>query len=125
VNTGGTPRNLKPFKKGQSGNPRGRPKEPWREWLASDRVEPHLRELLLLFANDRRVKVETRVRIIEFVLNHAHGRPKETVEMAQDGPQYPDMDIPVLQRMLEMRQRALTQKGVSSERGKTKPSVTT
>lgn len=102
MNTGGTPQNLRPFKKGQSGNSRGRPKEPWREWLTSDRVKPQLREMLLEFANDRRVKVETRVRIIEFVLNHTHGRAKEAVEI--ESKSAPVMVTPdaAYRRMVEM-----------------------
>lgn len=53
----------KPFKKGQSGNPRGRPKEAWWDCPKSDRVEPILREQLLRIALDWRVKIETRVRV--------------------------------------------------------------
>ena len=65
---------------------RGRPKEPWRVWLKRDRVESVLREQLRRIALDRRVKVETRVRVSQYLLDHAHGRSKETVELDTPNP---------------------------------------
>jgi hypothetical protein len=93
-----------------SGNPAGRPKEQWREWLKSDRVEPVLQEQLLRIALDRRVKIETGVRVSQYLLDHAHGRAKEMVEVDNPGPGLPEMDIVMLQTMLEMRKQALAAK---------------
>ena len=61
MNRSGTPRNLLPFKKGRSGNPRGRPKEPWKAWLCGE-PEDAARRLVLQLLPDRRVKIETRLR---------------------------------------------------------------
>lgn len=67
-----------PWKKGQSGNPRGRPPTPWRPWLTSQ--EPGFREALAALARDARIKPETRARILMFFVDHAHGHPKQPVE---------------------------------------------
>jgi hypothetical protein len=107
VNNGGTPRNLTPFKKGRPANPRGRPKEEWRNWLKIDRAAPRLREQLLRTALDRRVKIETCARVSMYLLDHANGRAKETVEVDNSGPKYPEMDIWMLEAMLELRKAAL------------------
>ncbi len=97
------PENLRPpFRKGGSGNPRGRPKEPWRVWLKSERVEPVLREQLLRIALDRRVTVETRVRVSQYLLDHAHGRAKETVEM-DTGPSAVTMSDSMYEAVQKMR----------------------
>jgi len=82
VNKKGTPRNLRPFKKGPAdlvGRPRGgRPPSPWRAWLGG--VEPNAREVLEKLQKDKRVKAETRVRIAQDLLDRIHGRPKQEVE---------------------------------------------
>jgi hypothetical protein len=62
---------------------------------------------MLGFALDRRVKVETRVRISQYLLDHAHGRAKETVEVDKPGPKYPEMDLAMLEAMLAMRRAAV------------------
>jgi len=66
-----------------------------------------LREQLLRTALDRRVKTETRVRVSMYLLDHAHGRAKETVEMDKPGPKYPEMDTVMLEAMLTLRKAAL------------------
>jgi hypothetical protein len=78
------PENVLPyrFKKGQSGNPRGRPKEPWREWLTG-KPEEEARALIAHLIRDQRGKPETRLRAAQYLLDHAHGRAKETVENGQ------------------------------------------
>jgi hypothetical protein len=103
------PENVLPhrFKKGRSGNLRGRPIETWREWLNSDRVEPVLREQLLSIALDRRVRVETRARVLMYLNDHAHGRAKETVQMDNAVPGLPDMPTALLEGMLEMRRELI------------------
>jgi len=74
----GRAENLKPWPKGTSGNPNGRPPAPWRAWLAE--VEPDLRELFHTVVTDKRAKVATRVRVAEFLANHLHGQPKQPIE---------------------------------------------
>jgi len=84
MNSRGTPGNLRPrppWKKGESGNPRGRPPAPWREWLASQ--EPEFREALARMANDKRLRPETRGRFMQWFLDHTHGLPKQPVEQLQ------------------------------------------
>ena len=87
MNRGGTPENLKAhrFKKGQSGNPRGRPKAPWKEWLRGQ-PEDDARALLARIVRDGRVKVETRVRAAQWLLEQTHGKAKETREIDAPNP---------------------------------------
>ena len=75
ANKRGRIENLKPFKKGQSGNPSGRPKTPWRDWL--EQMEPEAQQLLAAALKDRRIKPETRVRIAQDLLDRRRGRPKQ------------------------------------------------
>lgn len=86
--------NLRPWKKGQSGNPRGsskaaRERATWRQWLESQ--EPEVREILLGIAcgympeSDgvkaiKRVPIGERRRAAEFLAMHLHGHPKQPVE---------------------------------------------
>jgi len=79
MNKKGTPKNLRPpWRKGQSGNPKGPPPSPWRAWLGS--VEPDAREVLEKLQKNKHVKAETRARIAQDLLDRIHGRPKQEVE---------------------------------------------
>ena len=90
MNPRGTPKNLRPpWKKGQSGNPRGRPPAPWKEWLADE--EPEVLGVLVgivrgrrpasdASASIKRVPIGERRRAAEFLFGLLHGRPKQTVE---------------------------------------------
>jgi len=52
------------------------------------------------------VKVGTRVRISQDLLNHTHGRSKETVELDTQGPSVLLMSEPLFKAPQEMRDRA-------------------
>jgi len=85
---------LRPWKKGQTGNPRGgsklaRERAKWKPWLES--LEPEVMELLAGmvrghrpasegFAVIKRVPIGERRRAAEFLATHLHGQPKQTVE---------------------------------------------
>jgi len=85
---------LRPWKKGQTGNPRGgsklvRERAKWRPWLES--LEPEVMELLAGMVRGRRsasegfaaikqVPIGERRRAAEFLATHLHGQPKQTVE---------------------------------------------
>jgi hypothetical protein len=72
-------KNLRPpWKKGQSGNPRGRLPSPWRAWLSG--VEPNARETLEGLLKNKGVKPEVRIRIAQDLLDRLHGRPKQEIE---------------------------------------------
>jgi hypothetical protein len=78
------PENLKPFKKGQSGNPKGRPQK-----------LPAIDELLAKVLNEAgangltraeiilrkiAIKAETDIRSAEMIFDRAYGRPRQQVE---------------------------------------------
>jgi hypothetical protein len=78
----------RPFQKGQSGNPGGRPKTAWlREWLAeaTDKNPNNPRRLVIaqalyLTAIDRRHR--DHVRAAELILAYELGKPVESVELS-------------------------------------------
>jgi hypothetical protein len=78
------PENLKPFKKGQSGNPKGRPKK-----------LPRIDEILAKVLNEKgtngltraeniirkmSIKAETDIRAAEMILDRTYGRPRQQIE---------------------------------------------
>ena len=75
-----------PFKKGQSGNPGGRPKEvaEVRE-LAKEHGSAAIERLVELMASDNE---RTAVAACEAILNRGYGRPPQAVNLAgeEDGP---------------------------------------
>lgn len=74
--------NLKPFQKGQSGNPSGRPKKDKDiTVLARDESEKALKVLIKLMGSD-----DDRVALTaaQAVLDRAVGKPKQTVDMNAD-----------------------------------------
>lgn len=72
--------NLTPFKKGQSGNPNGRPKKlPELDKLLSDIPESDYESLISkLFAMAKKGNV----RAAEVILDRAYGKAKETMEIS-------------------------------------------
>ena len=77
--------NLKPFKKGQSGNPKGRPKLPdLKELLAKvlgSEDDGKSGAEAILRAMELRAK-KGDVRAAELLLDRAYGKPKQDIEMA-------------------------------------------
>jgi len=84
VNPKGNIRNLKPFNKGQSGNPQGRPTN-----------LPAIDEILTKVLNETgsngltraeniirklTIKAETDIRAAEMILNRAYGKPRQQIE---------------------------------------------
>ena len=80
----GNPKNLKPFKKGQSGNPEGRPPivKELREFLQEKLSEPDPQKagktnLEALAERLFQMGQKGNLKAIELVFNYAYGKPKE------------------------------------------------
>ena len=68
------------FKKGQSGNPGGRPKVPEEIKEAFKAAAPEALDLLLKLMRDEKEKSEIRVRCAETVLDRGYGKATQFVE---------------------------------------------
>jgi len=79
-NTGKNTGNIKPWKKGQSGNPGGRPKiakefkEKCREFMAEDGWDK-----LVNIATDK--KHRDHFRALELIMGYSYGKPKQGLEL--------------------------------------------
>lgn len=82
--------NLKPFRKGQSGNPGGIPKD-LREVILLARSHTAVAiEALVRVASDAAAPSAAQVSAAEAILNRAWGKPKDTVELqGADGAPLP------------------------------------
>ena len=87
--------NLKPWKPGQSGNPNGRPSvdQKLKELREAVGIEP--REELIRIANDKRTKLETRVRVLKYLDEQFNGRAKQSVDSNNANTVYVMSDQPM------------------------------
>jgi hypothetical protein len=83
---GGNPQNLKPFKKGQSGNPNGRPKLPDITEALEDEVgDKGIREVLK--ALYKKAKAGD-VRAIQELLDRSYGKSNQTIDHKNNGESF-------------------------------------
>lgn len=76
--------NLRPFKKGQSGNPSGRPKIPDDIKAMLKGATPDACRLLCETINNPNEKTELRVKCAEIVLDRVYGKPQQSVDLQAD-----------------------------------------
>lgn len=86
--------NLKPFKKGKSGNPRGRPKKlPELDKLLADVLgEPNadgIEAAKIVLMALRKKAASGDVRAAEALLDRAYGKPKQSIDHTSDGKALP------------------------------------
>jgi hypothetical protein len=74
--------NLKPYAKGQSGNPSGRPKTPQEVKDAFRKHTMEAKDVLVSIMNDAENKAGDRVRAAVTILNRAWGTPEQAVTVA-------------------------------------------
>ncbi len=85
---GGNPQNLKPFKKGQSGNPKGRPKklpkldELLAEVLGTESKGKTIAENILRSLQKQAMKGN--VKAAELLLDRAYGKAKQSLDVSGD-----------------------------------------
>ncbi len=80
ANRGGTPANLKPpWKPGKSANPKGRPSVDLTLKEMREEFGDWPREELMRMAKDKRLKPETRVRILQHLDDKFTGRARQAV----------------------------------------------
>ena len=83
--------NLKPFKKGQSGNPKGRPKkipglnELLADVLGEEKDGKTAAEAILMALRAKATKGD--VRAAEVLLDRAYGKPKQDIDLTSKGAQ--------------------------------------
>jgi len=74
----------KPFAKGQSGNPGGRPKVPEDIRQAFREASPQACETLVKIINDPAAKDSDKIRAAETILDRAYGKPVQAVDLDAD-----------------------------------------
>ena len=71
---------MPPWKKGQSGNPKGKPPTPQEFRDLARGYSTEALETVRKLAKNTKVSPNTRVRAAEVVINRGYGQPKETIE---------------------------------------------
>ena len=79
--------NLRPWKKGQSGNPSGRAKIPEDAKAMLKAATPQAVKLLVDTLNNPKEKTETRVRCAETVLDRVYGKANQPIELPDKMPE--------------------------------------
>ena len=77
----------KPFEKGKSGNPSGRPKIPEDARAMLKAATPAAVKLLVDTLNNSNEKTETRVRCAETVLDRVYGKANQPIELPDKMPE--------------------------------------
>ena len=86
---GETPQGAKPFKKGQSGNPKGRPKMPdlksaLAEYLADEKDGKTALDAIIMKL--RQMAIKGNLKAAEMLLDRGYGKPKQSHELSgEDG----------------------------------------
>lgn len=78
--------NLRPWKKGQSGNPSGRAKIPEDAKAMLKAATPAAVKLLVDTLNNSNEKTETRVKCAETVLDRVYGKANQPIDLGGDIP---------------------------------------
>ena len=91
--------NLKPFKKGQSGNPKGRPKLPdikaaMAKVLAEEKDGMDALEAVLKALRTRAIKGD--VRAAQELLDRGYGRSKQSIDHTTDGEKITGFTVEVI-----------------------------
>lgn len=94
----------RPFVKGQSGNPNGRPKMPKDLKEAFKAASPKALEILKKILADPEAKDGDRLRAAEIILDRAYGKPAQAVDITTDTVMIQE----TLNDRLEVVSRALT-----------------
>ena len=94
----------RPFVKGQSGNPNGRPKMPKDLKEAFKAASPKALEILKKILADPEAKDSDRLRAAEIILDRAYGKPAQAVDITTDTVMIQE----TLNDRLEVVSRALT-----------------
>ena len=86
-------RNLKPFKKGNSGNPGGRPK--WKHITEILRKEDNLDRLNMVVDKVFEMALTGNMRAIEFIADRLEGKPRQYMDFQMENDDRRDRPIKV------------------------------
>lgn len=71
----------RPFEKGQSGNPGGRPKQPHSVVEVAQQHCVEMIELLVEIAKDENYAINSRVKAAEIILDRGLGKPRQALDL--------------------------------------------
>lgn len=93
---------LKPFKKGVSGNPSGRPKVPVEVMEIARAASPDAIRTLSAIMKDEGAPPAARVSAAEKILDRAYGKPAQTVDMTVTNKPLAEWDEAELDRRIAL-----------------------